>query len=109
MKTLLALSLLITGCATPRYPAPEPCRICDASTAPRHDAPVRLFNPEQTTPCGRPHPGWSPALRERLTRERPWTVNPTISPMDALVPTPTTPMRVPVGIERELLLAKPKR
>lgn len=107
MKRLLALTLLLAGCAS--FPPPEPCRICDRSSAPRHDAPVRLFNPEQTTPCGRPHPGWSPALLERLERERPWSVNPTISPMDALVPTSTTPMRVPVGIERELLLWKPKQ
>lgn len=102
MNRLLALMLLFTGCATPRYPAPEPCRICDAQTAPRHDAPVRLFHPEMPTPCGRPHPGWTPALRERMARER--QLNPTQTPMDREA---ARVVRYPTGIERELLLWKP--
>lgn len=70
--------LLLTGCAT-TFPLPEPCKICDASTAPRHDAPSRLFLPNVPTPCGQPHPGWSYALRERMRREeRP----PLSTPMD---------------------------
>jgi hypothetical protein len=44
-----------------------------------HDAPVRLFHPEIATPNGRPHPGWSPALLERMARE---DRNPVLTPMD---------------------------
>lgn len=110
MKPLLLIACLaLASCATPRYPVPEPCKICDASTAPRHDAPVRLFYPDIPTPCGQPHPGWSPALRERMARER--AINPTQTPMDyyAAKHDPSAPMPIPIGIERELLLWKPKR
>lgn len=105
MKRILALTLLLSGCAS--FPPPEPCKICDASSAPRHDAPVRLFNDNIDTPCGRPHPGWTPALRERMARER--QLNASQTPMDREADYVTRPMRVPVGLDRELLLWKPNK
>jgi hypothetical protein len=68
MKALLAPALLLSafaGCAQQREIA--------------YNAPSRLFNPGIRTATGQPHPGWTPALVERMRRE---DLNPVLTPMD---------------------------